>query len=694
MFNKIKIISLSVSFLFIILLGRLFIGVENIDIYSFFKVVWCNYFWIINIILLLFFYLIFEKFFSFLFDLKMQRGDHLISNGFDDKPICEEEDDILSRTHLVNQMEDLIIHSPHSVININGKWRDGKTSVSCLLEQRLIKDDNNLIIKFNPWSYSKNKSLIRAFFEELSIKLNYKVINQISFILEKQHYIFSFINSFFNKSLNELKSEFKSILINNNQKVFVFIDDIDRLHKKEEVFEVFKLIGQFKNYDNFYFILSFSTQEVDKIICDNKNNTGGSFYDKIIDKQFYIFNNRRDVEEYVLTNINKHFKREILVKNKGYGLKKEFEFSNLRQGKKFINSFISNYNIHWEEMNLEDLRLLTILETFYPDAYLNVLEKSQNILGGGYIYVSNERYQETIDRVIKENISSISKEYNPKDKDIINGILESLFNRRYNDVSKLRSDRKVAYEKNFGNFAKYKKPLGFESNKYIDEKFKNFEELEEEEQVELLSEDEFLWKVDDFLTSNWENLRWNDANKVESGADNKLKIILDLIFDYNFDVKNEIIHIQYDILRSSYLYFTGRDVGYDFIVKAKTSKNKLLISKFLWLNAEAKNDSIKLQVSNDKKKNKVFEDFYHEMYFNYLDSLKEKKEFEKKKDNLLDIYRTLFNLYKTQERLKEREKIVLLYKDDFKKLFKKMIKENPKSGWEGELDRLENEYKN
>ena len=101
---------------------------------------------------------------------------------FSDAPITEPDQDILNRNRFVEQMAHYLVSRDSKesvVIALYGKWGTGKTSILNMIlssvkavEQPMAEDQRSIVIEFNPWYFSEQDQLLRAFFERIGVKTN------------------------------------------------------------------------------------------------------------------------------------------------------------------------------------------------------------------------------------------------------------------------------------------------------------------------------------------------------------------------------------------------------------------------------------------------------------------------------------------------------------------------------------------
>ena len=92
-----------------------------------------------------------------------------------DKPIALKEEDKFQRYNFSQRIAKTIIERENEdciVIGIYGAWGEGKTSVINFIETELKQAEEVIIIKFNPWRYNDENSLLLQFFQKLATSLN------------------------------------------------------------------------------------------------------------------------------------------------------------------------------------------------------------------------------------------------------------------------------------------------------------------------------------------------------------------------------------------------------------------------------------------------------------------------------------------------------------------------------------------
>ncbi len=164
------------------------------------------------------------------------------------------------------------------VLAVNGPWGSGKTTavnmiveVLDTIQQGLQNKGKILPIRFNPWWFSEQENLVKAFFAEVSGSLERKLSEKIGDGFRKiAHRIASSKDLVVaglalvpggallkdpagaamgalgglakgDKSLSELREELAADLRTQDQRLLIIIDDVDRL-PADEIRQIFRLI--------------------------------------------------------------------------------------------------------------------------------------------------------------------------------------------------------------------------------------------------------------------------------------------------------------------------------------------------------------------------------------------------------------------------------------------------------------------
>lgn len=197
-----------------------------------------------------------------------------------DQPITAKDEDLLGRRDKANTLADRIFHTNTSetafTLGLTAPWGAGKTSFMLAMEEHLKEQHGTTIIlwKFNPWLHRKAPNLTQVFFEELSNTLSpynsdlaSNFTHYVNSILAKEDNMWVQLStlllpqSFKAKNVVEQYESLKQEIRQLRRKIFVFIDDVDRLDS-EELTELFCLVRNISSFPNMSYILAYDKKYV------------------------------------------------------------------------------------------------------------------------------------------------------------------------------------------------------------------------------------------------------------------------------------------------------------------------------------------------------------------------------------------------------------------------------------------------
>lgn len=386
-----------------------------------------------------------------------QQTNRNLAHGFErDVPIDINKDDYNRHFHAeeaTNQLLNTDTSDGSFTYGIDAPWGGGKTSFMNMMKG-YINPDHNTIIDFNPWLYSDKKDLVSVFFDELS-----KNLKKFDKSLAKNIIDYSKILSVFNTNetkiiaslldlvsqnvtLQEKKNQIENTLKHINRKIFVFIDDLDRLYA-DELLEMMKLIRNVSDFPNMYFIAAYDKQYLIQCLNTKMPTKGADFIEKVFTQEFHLPPSPQkttsnalykfispllaDTEKAELSNYITEYQLDKYLPN----------ISNLREIKRLANSVISDYSFNESYFKENRIICFVILEYFkikYPlvftffESNWEILIDSQEINGRTVITLYSEESDDSkINFVtyIKENCKELC--INDEDINSIKRMLKWLF---------------------------------------------------------------------------------------------------------------------------------------------------------------------------------------------------------------------------------------------------------------------------
>lgn len=417
-------------------------------------------------------------------------SDHTeAGDGFyTDLPIKNIEDDSFNRDRRASELVEMLYNTTTShsfAVGIKGKWGSGKTSFINMVKNHI--DRESIIIEYNPWLSFNKASIIISFFSLLLNKLkpfNASLTKEVSKYIKLLSEITKdgFLSAITNNYESSFSSDIKSIYDNIdscigiiNKKIFIFIDDLDRL-QKDEIIEVLTLIRNSANFKNVIFIVPYDREYILNTLAAYFDNSDANYLDKIfqLEIELSIVDHsiiRINLADKLKKNIPEKYYMDLeSIKHKGNSSAYpdlEAYITSMRDVNRFVNNFILHFQRFENEVSFEEYFTITmirykyfhVLDFFYrhKDDFLVITGMDLNIYGikmtdipeDKQVPESNSSKSNNKALESKKNISIFSEtlkdeklglsEYNKK---LIAGTLESIF--KFNTVTH-RHPKSITY---------------------------------------------------------------------------------------------------------------------------------------------------------------------------------------------------------------------------------------------------------
>lgn len=405
-------------------------------------------------------------------------------NFSSDRPISGQKEDKFQRYDFAKRIANAIVERENDdciVIGVYGAWGEGKTSVINFIETELKGKENILCIKFNPWRYNDENSLLTQFFQKLATTLNAnlkKDKEKLGDFFKKYGKLLSIdvplIGNMGEKveaageilaevDIEILKERIGAILKENKSKVVVFIDDIDRLDKNE-IHSVFRLVKLTADFTNTTYLLSFDEEMVAAAIGERfgegNQKSGQNFLEKIIQVPlkipvaqpealkkfcFELLDNAIESNKVKLNDSEKQrfvreFTSNILPK-----------LDTPRLAVRYGNTLSFSLPLLNGEVNLVDLMLIEAIKIFYPNHYEFIKLNPEFFIGSYSDRFSQGKDNDKVNS-IKEHFELLGNGLTKKHKSCILNLMKELFP-RLNEVFHNR----VHYTGNYDDWFKKKR---------------------------------------------------------------------------------------------------------------------------------------------------------------------------------------------------------------------------------------------
>nr|WP_276307951.1 P-loop NTPase fold protein [Bacillus wiedmannii] len=186
--------------------------------------------------------------------------------------------------------------------------------------------------------------------------------------------------------LSGIKEELNNLLLEFNQKIFVFIDDIDRL-TSEEIRKIFQLVKSVGDLPNINYILSFDREVVVQALNKSQENFGETYLEKIVQVPIDVpAPSESEIQKILFNELDKIlvdlpkgvFNTEYWTEVYFKGIKHFIQ--SVRDVNRFCNAFRLNYALTREEVNPVDLIGITAIQMFLPNLYRSIYSNSKLFL--------------------------------------------------------------------------------------------------------------------------------------------------------------------------------------------------------------------------------------------------------------------------------------------------------------------------
>ncbi len=333
------------------------------------------------------------------------------------------------------------------VIGINGKWGAGKSTVLNFIEAEIKAQTKGevtktIVFRFNPWMFSGQADLQKSFLSQLGLTLKTKApsLTKLREDIIRIVSLLSFANAFnpdpitgavakksmgsIEKVMNSFSKEdsietvykrIQTALKDSKLKLFIIIDDIDRL-SPSEIIEVMKMVRLNGDLENTIYFLAYDVSILEYAFSNQWGEKGKDYIKKIVqldyslpqisDTQLFNIYKKELQNLYDILSINDLDVSALFLWNDG-GLSNYLV--NIRDIKRYFNAIELRLPGIKEDINPFDYMLLEAVRLFDFDAYQAVYQHREILSIGD----SFERLVESSDEKLKRksNYELITKDF-------------------------------------------------------------------------------------------------------------------------------------------------------------------------------------------------------------------------------------------------------------------------------------------
>lgn len=364
---------------------------------------------------------------------------------------------------LVNRLLATDTHLESFAVDISGEWGSGKSTLMDTMKQCLKQDDTRpIIIDFHPWNCRSVEKIESQFLQTLNKHLRpydymlsrsiRKYANLLSSMVSCKNQdagkVIDIAITSISSSVEEQKEKVSNQMGRLSKKVFVFIDDMDRL-EEDELYATMMLLRNTANFKNLIYVAALDKRyvlaQLEKRLklneMEKQNETSKEMTELYLEKMFQLEITLPKIREDSIINMLIHDMQIMLRVTDEEARNQIVNFinthkslilsyvKNYRQCKRLAREFTNSYG-HYVEMGIEaeisikSVFLLELLKMVKSDMY--------------------KQLQETPKELIK--ISKNKNFYEIKNSGVSEPIMSALFD------TFDRDERDICYKMNFDNY--------------------------------------------------------------------------------------------------------------------------------------------------------------------------------------------------------------------------------------------------
>jgi predicted KAP-like P-loop ATPase len=362
-----------------------------------------------------------------------------------DSYLVEPKDDLLGHASFAKYLANSICEMTFPegfIIAIYGYWNSGKSTLLNFIVHYLNQksdEEKPIIVPFNPWLFSGHENITRRFFEQLQNVISQekavprgirktladfaRIISEIPLPYAQTGKAIETLLDDKEKEASQFKEEIEKSLAQQERRIVVTVDDIDRL-PGEDVKELFRIFKAIPNFSNVVYVLVFDKEAVMKTIAETKDISKELYLQKIIQAEFELPTPTKSLLRKLLfkklNNIFNQISQQEFNQarwNNIYFQGIEHFTNNTPNIVRFANTLTVTYPAVKGEVNPFDFIAIECLRIFCPVIY-NIIHQNPHAFTGD-INTSTEEFRNLHNTWIAQ--------LPPKDKHPVQNILMQLF---------------------------------------------------------------------------------------------------------------------------------------------------------------------------------------------------------------------------------------------------------------------------
>ncbi len=349
-------------------------------------------------------------------------GDTNLSGLLDDAPLEDPDDDLLGRAPFSKALAEAILALDAKrgfVLALFGEWGSGKTTalnfVLHYLDELAPEADRPVVVRFNPWWYSGEEQLLTMFLAQVRAALGKQdrspmlvkagrqiesfakalslakyvpgaaaVAAPLAELLMSSGEVVTQAGERLAADLTALKESISEALRQQDRRILIVIDDIDRL-TSDEVRTMLRLIKSVVAFPNTVYLLAFDRNVVVDALRALHPTSGDAFLEKIVQASFHLpmlsSNRLQRMLAEGLTQLTRGTPEDLRDNDRWTSVFRS-ALAHFLQGprdvKRLLNALTLTYPVVEGEVNAADFAALELLRVFVPRVY-EVIRNNQDL---------------------------------------------------------------------------------------------------------------------------------------------------------------------------------------------------------------------------------------------------------------------------------------------------------------------------
>jgi predicted KAP-like P-loop ATPase len=362
-----------------------------------------------------------------------------------DSSLVDPEKDLLGHANFAKYLAESICRMTYPegfVIAVYGSWNSGKSTLLNFVVhylQQKPEEEKPIIVPFNPWLFSGHENITRRFFDQLKNALSQEssvpkglrervadfaaIISDIPLPYAQTGKALAALLNDKDKEASQLKEEVEDTLVQQQRRIVITIDDIDRL-AAEDIKELFRIFKAMRNFTNLVYLLVFDKEIVIRTVADTKEISEEAYLEKIIQVSFELPNpDKTSLRRLFFAKLDNIFaetpKQKINQTRWGdiYFQGIEHFITNIRDITRLINTLTVTYPVVKDEVNPVDFIAIESLRVFCPKIY-TIIHQNPHIFVGDVNLSINE---------LKNFLNTWIAQLRDEDKQPVKNLLMHLF---------------------------------------------------------------------------------------------------------------------------------------------------------------------------------------------------------------------------------------------------------------------------